>query len=66
MKYFSQVPIRYRTVLITAGVLATLFLAQAYMHHYVYQELKEMGEFKWLRDAPVPYLNFLFWALLCP
>ncbi|MBK8499681.1 MAG: histidine kinase [Flavobacteriales bacterium] len=66
MAYFSRVPIRYRTVLITAGVLATLFLFQAYMHHYVYQDLKDMGEFKWLREAPVPYLNFLFWALLCP
>lgn len=66
MAYFSRVPIRYRTVLITAGVLATLFLFQAYMHHYVYKDLKDMGEFKWLREAPVPYLNFLFWALLCP
>ncbi len=66
MAYFSRVPIRYRTVLITAAVLATLFLAQAYMHHYVYQDLKEMGEFSWWREAPVPYLNFLFWALLCP
>lgn len=66
MAYFTRVPIRYRTVLITAGVLATLFLFQAYMHHYVYRDLKEMGEFKWLREAPVPYLNFLFWALLCP
>lgn len=66
MAYFSRVPIRYRTVLITAGVLATLFLFQAYMHHYVYQDLKDMGEFRWWREAPVPYLNFLFWALLCP
>ncbi len=66
MPYFSRVPIRYRTVLITAMVLATLFLVQAYMHHYVYQDLKEMGEFHWWREAPVPYLNFLFWALLCP
>ncbi|MBK6830307.1 MAG: histidine kinase [Flavobacteriales bacterium] len=66
MAYFSRVPIRYRTVLITAAVLATLFLLQAYMHHYVYRDLKEMGEFSWWREAPVPYLNFLFWALLCP
>ena len=66
MPYFSRVPIRYRTILITAGVLATLFLFQAYMHHYVYQDLKEMGEFRWTREAPVPFLNFLFWALLCP
>ncbi len=46
--------------------MATLFLLQAYMHHYVYAELKNMGEFNWWREAPVPYLNFLFWALLCP
>ncbi|MBL7963893.1 MAG: histidine kinase [Flavobacteriales bacterium] len=66
MNYFRHVPIRYRSVLITAGVMATLFLVQAYMHHYVYQDLKEMGEFRWLREAPVPFLNFFFWALLCP
>lgn len=66
MAYFSRVPVRYRTVLITAAVLATLFLAQAYMHHYVYKDLKDMGDFSWQREAPVPYLNFLFWALLCP
>ncbi len=66
MDYFRRVPIRYRTVLLTAVVLATLFLFQAYMHHYVYAELKDMGEFRWWREAPVPYLNFFFWALLCP
>lgn len=66
MNYFQRTPIRFRTILITAGVLATLFLFQAYMHFYVYQDLKEMGEFSWWREAPVPYLNFLFWALLCP
>jgi len=66
MSYFRRVPIRYRIVLITAAVLATLFLFQAYMHHYVYKDLKDMGEFRWWREAPVPYLNFLFWALLCP
>ncbi|HRD52381.1 MAG TPA: histidine kinase [Flavobacteriales bacterium] len=66
MTYFRRVPIRYRTVLLTAVVLATLFLFQAYMHHYVYQGLKDMGEFRWWREAPVPYLNFFFWALLCP
>lgn len=66
MSYFKRVPIRYRIVLITAAVLATLFLFQAYMHHYVYQDLKDMGEFRWWREAPVPYLNFFFWALLCP
>ncbi|MCB0764981.1 MAG: histidine kinase [Flavobacteriales bacterium] len=66
MSYFSRTPISYRYILITGGVLATLFLFQAYMHFYVYQDVKEMGEFNWWREAPVPYLNFLFWALLCP
>jgi two-component sensor histidine kinase len=66
MTYFRRVPIRFRIVLITAAVLATLFLFQAYMHHYVYKDLKDMGEFRWWREAPVPYLNFFFWALLCP
>ncbi|HMC98048.1 MAG TPA: histidine kinase [Flavobacteriales bacterium] len=66
MSYFSRVPIRYRTVLITAGVMATLFLGQAYMHHFVYQDLKQLDPFNWWHEAPVPYLNFFFWALLCP
>ncbi len=66
MTYFSRSPIPYRTVLITAVALATLFLLQAYMHHYVYADIKDMGDFNWWREAPVPYLNFLFWALLCP
>jgi two-component system, LytTR family, sensor kinase len=66
LSYFKRSPIDFRIVLTTAMVLATLFLLQAYMHHYVYADLKAMGEFNWLREAPVPYLNFLFWALLCP
>ncbi|MBV6403513.1 MAG: histidine kinase [Flavobacteriales bacterium] len=66
MNYFQRTPISFRIVLVSALVLATLFLLQAYMHHYVYAELKAMGEFRWWREAPVPYLNFLFWALLTP
>ena len=66
MNYFQRSPISYRIILGTALVMATLFLLQAYMHHYVYAEIKELGEFNWWREAPVPYLNFLFWALLCP
>ncbi|MCB9169655.1 MAG: histidine kinase [Flavobacteriales bacterium] len=66
MRYFDRTPIRYRIILISALVMASLFLLQAYMHHYVYAELKAMGEFNWWREAPVPYLNFLFWALLAP
>lgn len=66
MNYFKHTPVRYRYILITAFIMATLFLTQAYMHHFVYAELKDMGEFRWWREAPVPYLNFLFWALLTP
>ena len=66
MNYFQRTPISYRIVLGSALVMATLFLLQAYMHHYVYAELKDMGEFRWWREAPVPSLNFLFWALLAP
>lgn len=66
MNYFRRSPIPYRIVLATALLMATLFLLQAYMHHYVYAEIKELGDFNWWREAPVPYLNFLFWALLCP
>lgn len=66
MAYFNRVPIRYRTVLLTAAVLATLFLFQAYMHHYVYKDIRGLGEFRWWCEAPVPYLNFFFWALLAP
>jgi two-component system LytT family sensor kinase len=66
MAYFGRTPIPYRVILAAAMLLATLFLLQAYMHHYVYAELKGMGEFRWLREVPPPYLNFLFWALLTP
>ncbi len=66
MEHIPRTPVRYRTILITAGVLATLFLFQAYMHHFVYRDLKDLGPFNWWREAPVPYLNFFFWALLCP
>ncbi|MFT3883972.1 MAG: histidine kinase [Flavobacteriales bacterium] len=64
--YFQRSPIDPRAIFSVAVVLATLFLLQAYMHHYVYADIKSMGEFDWLREAPVPYLNFLCWACLCP
>lgn len=66
MNYFKRSPIPYRIVLGTALVLATLFLLQAYMHHDVDADIRDTGAFNWWREAPVPYLNFLFWALLCP
>jgi two-component system LytT family sensor kinase len=66
MNYFQRTPIRYRIILITAGVMATLFLFQAYTRHVVCQDLEDTGAFNWWREAPVPYLNFLLWALLSP
>ncbi|MBL8003340.1 MAG: histidine kinase [Flavobacteriales bacterium] len=66
MRYFQRTPIPFRIILAVALLLASLFLLQAYMHHYVYADLKDMGEFRWLREVPPPYLNFLFWALLTP
>ncbi|HEY0976432.1 MAG TPA: histidine kinase [Flavobacteriales bacterium] len=65
-RYFQRSLIDQRIVFAAALIMATLFLLQAYMHHFVYADLKEMGHFNWLREAPVPYLNFLLWALLCP
>lgn len=66
MGYFSRTPVRFRTILIGAGILATLFLFQNYMHFHVYKDLKGLAGFNWWREGPVPYLNFFFWALLCP
>lgn len=67
MSYFKRLPFRYRTVLIIAFGLATLFLLQAWLKNNL-----DMGDdmqskgFSWWREAPVPYLNYLFWALLLP
>jgi signal transduction histidine kinase len=66
MPFLLRSPIRYRVIWGVALLMATLFLLQAYMHHYVYADLKGMPPFNWWVEAPVPYLNFLFWALLCP
>ena len=64
--YFSRTPIRFRTIAVSALGLATLFLLQSFMHHYVHRDLNDTQEFNWWTEAPVPYLNFFFWALLCP
>ena len=66
MKYFSNTPISFRYLLIAALLLATLFLAQSYVQHYAWSEMEEIKPFNWWRQAPVPYLNYLFWALLSP
>jgi two-component system LytT family sensor kinase len=61
-----RTPIPLKVIWGVALLMATLFLVQAYMHHYVYSDIKGMSPFKWWVEAPVPYLNFLFWAFLCP
>lgn len=66
MKYFGHTPVLFRYVLYTALILACLFLAQNYVHHYAWSGLRETEPFNWWRQAPVPFLNYLFWALLTP
>lgn len=66
MKYFNNTPIAFKHILIAAVVLASLFLLQNYVHHYAWSELKDTQPFNWWRQAPVPFLNYLFWALLTP
>ncbi len=67
MSYFKRLPFRYRTVLMIAFGLATLFLLQAWLKNNLDMgDSMQSREFSWWREAPVPYLNYLFWALLLP
>lgn len=68
MGYFKRLPVRYRTVLIIAAVFSTLFLFQSYLRTKLLNMDDEGGShpFNWLREVPVPYLNYFFWALLAP
>jgi two-component system, LytTR family, sensor kinase len=66
MSYFSRVPIRLRTITTVAFVFSTVYLLQNYMRYNMWREERGMGEFNWWREAPVPYLNYFFWALLVP
>jgi two-component system, LytTR family, sensor kinase len=68
MDYFKRLPVRYGTVLLIAVVFSTLFLFQSYLRNKLLSMSadSEMEPFNWLREAPVPYLNYLFWALLAP
>lgn len=67
MAYFKRLPFRYRTVLMIAFGLATLFLLQAWLKNNLdLGDDMEKKAFSWWREAPVPYLNYLFWALLLP
>ena len=67
MAYFRGLPFRFRTAWLIAFGLATLFLLQAWLKSNLIIEDPEKSEpFSWWREAPVPYLNYLFWALLLP
>ena len=68
MDYFKRLPVRYSTVLLIAVVFSTLFLFQSYLRSELLSMSAdgEVEPFNWLREAPVPYLNYLFWALLAP
>ena len=66
MNSFQRTPIRYRTVLIVAVVFSTLFLLQSYLRHNLLNMDGEVKPFNWVLEAPVPYLNYLFGALLVP
>ncbi len=66
MKYFSNTPIAFKYILLGALLLACMFLAQSYIQHYAWSEMEETKPFNWWREIPVPFLNYLFWALLTP
>jgi signal transduction histidine kinase len=66
MNYFKRTPIRFRTILLVAIVFSTLFLFQSYLRHNLLMMGSDVEPFNWTREMPVPYLNYLFWALLVP
>ena len=66
MDYFKRTPIRFRTILLVAFVFSTLFLFQSYLRHNLLRMGNEVEPFNWQRELPVPYANYLFWALLVP
>lgn len=65
-RYFSDLPIRFRNVLLLAVGLASVSLFQSYLNHALYAEAMNLRPFEWIQRIPVPFLNFLTWALLCP
>lgn len=66
MKYFSNTPIAFRYIVLAAVLLASMFLAQSYVQHFAWSEMEETKPFNWWRETPVPFLNYIFWALLSP
>lgn len=62
--YLSWSPIPMRTVLIAAGLLASVFVFTSFIGRT--QLGTALDRFDWWRQAPGPFLNFYTWALLLP
>ena len=64
--YFEDLPIRFKHVMLLAVSLASVSLFQTYLSHALYAEAMGLRPLEWLQRIPLPYLNFMTWALLCP
>ncbi len=63
-RYFERSPIPIRTVFLWAVLLAVLYVITAFIGRTGMGRYPE--RFDWLGVAPIPFLNFLTWALLVP
>ncbi len=63
-RYFDRSPIPIRTVFLWAVLLAVLYVITAFIGRTGMGRYPE--RFDWLGVAPIPFLNFLTWALLVP
>lgn len=63
-RYFARSPLPMRMVFLWAILLAVLFVFTSFIHR------TSMGlhpeRFNWLVVAPIPFLNFLTWAVMFP
>ncbi len=63
-RYFERSPLPIRMVFMWAVLLAVLFVFTSFIHRTSMGSRPE--RFDWLAVAPIPFLNFLTWALLFP
>ena len=63
-RYFDRSPIPIRTVFLWAVLLAVLFVFTSFIGRTGMGRYPE--RFDWLGVAPIPFLNFLTWALFVP
>lgn len=63
-RYFGRSPLPIRMVFMWAILLAVLFVFTSFIHRTSMGSRPE--RFDWLAVAPIPFLNFLTWALLFP